>query len=87
MLLALVHSDLEISFGSLIGLHVVTEYCFFLSGSVDAFSVTLSPKATNYHPIVANKIFKFDVVTVNIRGGYSTETGEFGIIAINIREG
>ena len=54
---------------------------------MDAFSVTLSPNPADHHPIVAHEIFKFDVVTVNIRGGYNAQTGKFGLRCTRVQVG
>ena len=46
-------------------------------GSVDAVAVTVSGVSESSRPITANTIFVFDVVNVNIRGGYDSTTGTY----------
>ena len=47
-----------------------------MTGSVDAVAVTVSGATSgNSRPITANTIFKFNVINVNIRGGYDPSTG------------
>ena len=47
-----------------------------MTGSVDAVAVTVSGATSgNSRPITANTIFKFNVINVNIRGGYDPNTG------------
>ena len=48
-----------------------------LIGSVDAVAVTLNGIPARAYTITPGAIFKFNVVNVNIRGGYDPSTGNF----------
>ena len=52
---------------------------FFLAGSVDAFAVALGERASDRQDLTEGEIILFDVVNVNIRGGYNSTTGKEGI--------
>ena len=47
----------------------------FSIGSVDAFAAVLGPRGGNVQNVVAGQIFIFDVINVNIKGGYDVTTG------------
>ena len=48
----------------------------FITGSVDAFAAVLGPRPSSRQPVVTGQVFKFDVVKVNIRGGYNPNSGK-----------
>ena len=48
-----------------------------IPGSVDAFAAVLGPRDSGKRDIIGKEIFVFDVVNVNIRGGYNSTTGTF----------
>ena len=48
---------------------------FFFTGSVDAFAAVLGQRDSGKQDEVSYEIFIFDIVNVNIRGGYNSTTG------------
>ena len=48
---------------------------YFFVGTVDAFAAVLGTRSGYTQAIVRGRVFKFDVVNVNIRGGYNPNSG------------
>ena len=47
----------------------------FYAGSIDAFAAVLGGNARQTKDIVADEIFIFDVVNINVRNGFNNTTG------------
>ena len=58
---------------------------FFRAGSVDAFAVALGERASDREDLTEGGIILFDVVNVNIRGGYNSTTGKQGNQMVNAK--